>query len=158
MNRILKITILLLVVLQFVTSFFIVDHTNPQSDPGKDFFQVVNVPSEISSIMKTSCMDCHSNHTDYPWYSNIFPLNVWIDDHVKDGRKHLNFSEWGTYEPKKQAHKMEECFEEIEKGEMPMESYTFIHAEARLDENQRKLLVDWFKNQYQSMSSNLPAE
>jgi hypothetical protein len=103
-------------------------------------------------------MDCHSNHTDYPWYSNIFPLNVWIDDHVKDGRKHLNFSEWGTYEPKKQAHKMEECFEEIEKGEMPMESYTFIHAEARLDENQRKLLVDWFKNQYQSMSSNLPAE
>lgn len=158
MSRIFKITVLVLVVLQFVTSFFVVDHSQPESEPALDFFQVVNVPSEISSIMKTSCMDCHSNNTDYPWYSNIFPVNVWIDDHVKDGRKHLNFSEWGTYEPKKQAHKMEESFEEIEKGEMPMESYTFIHAEARLDENQRKILVDWFKNQYHSMSSNLPAE
>lgn len=158
MSRFLKIAVLLLVILQFVTSFFIVDHVNPESDPDTDFFQLVNVPTEISSIMKTSCLDCHSNNTSYPWYSNIFPVNVWIDDHVKDGRKHLNFSNWGTYELKKQAHKMEECFEEIEKGEMPMESYTYIHSDAKLDDNQKKLLVDWFKNQYQTLSSNIPAE
>jgi hypothetical protein len=158
MGKLTKFIVILFVLAQIITSIWIVDHTVPQSDPATDFFQLVNVPSEVASIMQTSCMDCHTNQTVYPWYSHVFPVNVWIDDHVKDGRKHLNFSNWGTYNLKKQAHKMEECFEEIEKGEMPMNSYTWMHGAARLTENQKKLLIDWFKAQHESLASNIPAE
>jgi hypothetical protein len=96
--------------------------------------------------MKTTCYDCHSEETKTPWYAQVAPFSWWINDHINEGKEHLNFSAFGTYSAKKAAHKMEECYEELEKGEMPLTSYTITHADARLSDEQKATLINWFKS------------
>jgi hypothetical protein len=105
--------------------------------------------------MKAACYDCHSNQSTYPWYTNIQPVGWFVKDHIEDGKKHLNFSEFGTYTAKKQAHKLEECGEMIEKGEMPLSSYTIIHKEAVLTEAQQTSLVNYFKEVEKKINSGV---
>ena len=100
---------------------------------------------EVKELLKTSCYDCHSNQTVYPWYNNIAPVSYWIDEHIEHGKEELNFSEWASYSVKKKDHKLEELIEEVEEGEMPLKEYTWTHAEARFSDEQRKLLMDWAK-------------
>ena len=105
-----------------------------------------NPPENVRKILSESCFDCHSNSTKYPWYDNITPVNYWLNDHVKDGKKHLNFSDWSTYSLKKKEHKMDELYEEVEKGEMPLNSYTWTHSEANLTQEQISEMVAWGKS------------
>ncbi len=139
-KRIIVISILvILVVIQFVPAL-------PESyepDENKTFAEVYEVPDEVHSILKSACFDCHSHQSKWPWYSKIAPLSFWIGDHVEHGRKHLDFSQWGSYSEEKAAHKLEEIVEEVKGGEMPLESYTWIHSEARLSEPERLLLVEY---------------
>lgn len=140
-----KILIALLVVL-VVLQFFQIDKTNPAVDESKDFLKTQNTPEEIASIIKTSCYDCHSNESKYPWYSNVQPAGWFLKDHIDEGRRELNFSTFTDYELKRQDHKLEECIEYIEKDEMPLGSYTLIHREAALTEAQKNILIDYFKS------------
>lgn len=104
-----------------------------------------NVSSEVESILKTSCFDCHSNHTSYPFYAQVAPISFWINHHVEEGKEHLNFSDWNNYSIKKKLHKLDEIIEEIEEHEMPLRSYTLLHTDAKLNEEASKLLVNWSK-------------
>lgn len=99
---------------------------------------------DVEILLKGICYDCHSYQSKYPWYSNFAPLSWWIDDHIEEGREHLNFSIWGNYSAEKKEHKAEECVEEVGEGEMPLTSYQIAHADARLTDEERKLLTDWF--------------
>ncbi|CAM3660752.1 heme-binding domain-containing protein [Flavobacterium gelidilacus] len=139
-----KVLIVLLVVL-VVIQFFQIDKTNPVTDINQDFLKIHETPTEIAATIKATCYDCHSNQSVYPWYTNVQPVGWFVKNHIEDGKKHLNFSEFGTYTAKKQAHKLEECYELIEKGEMPLSSYTIIHKEAVLTETQQTALVNYFK-------------
>lgn len=106
------------------------------------FFETETKPSEeVRGILKNNCYDCHSNHTHYPWYAEIAPASFWLDDHIKDGKKHFNVSDWENYSAKKKEHKLEELFEEVEKGEMPLDSYTWIHG--NITKEEQKLLLQW---------------
>ncbi|MCB9081822.1 MAG: heme-binding domain-containing protein [Lewinellaceae bacterium] len=145
MKKALKYALLGLLALLVVAQLFRIDKTNPPADPAQDMMTLLSPPAAVSTILKDACYDCHSNLTKYPWYTNVAPVSWWIKDHIDEGRGHLNYSEWGTYSPKKAAHKMEECVEMTEEGEMPMDSYTWAHPEARLTAEQRSTLVDWFK-------------
>lgn len=140
-----KILIALLVVL-VVLQFFQIDKTNPAVDESKDFLKTQNTPEEIASIIKTSCYDCHSNESNYPWYSNVQPAGWFLKDHIDEGRRELNFSTFTDYELKRQDHKLEECIEYIEKDEMPLGSYTLLHREAALTEAQKNTLIEYFKS------------
>lgn len=140
-----KILIALLVVL-VVLQFFQIDKTNPAVDESKDFLKTQNTPEEIASIIKTSCYDCHSNESKYPWYSNVQPAGWFLKDHIDEGRRELNFSTFTDYELKRQDHKLEECIEYIEKDEMPLGSYTLVHREAALTEAQKNTLIEYFKS------------
>jgi len=140
-----KILIALLVVL-VVLQFFQIDKTNPAVDESKDFLKTQNTPEEIASIIKTSCYDCHSNESRYPWYSNVQPAGWFLKGHIDEGRGELNFSTFTDYELKRQDHKLEECIEYIEKDEMPLGSYTLVHREAALTEAQKNILIDYFKS------------
>lgn len=102
-----------------------------------------NVPINISSLLKTSCYDCHSNNTNYPWYNNVQPVAWWLNKHIKDGKRHLNFDEFNTYSAEKKKKKLAEIIETIEKKEMPLSSYTVIHSDARLTLKQQKEICDW---------------
>lgn len=134
--------VLLLLLIQSVR----IDKKNPVSSPEKDFMAIYPAPAALQQQLIRSCYDCHSNHTEYPWYSNIAPVSWWLKHHVNEGREHLNFSDWGSYDAKKADHKLEECVEMIQEGEMPMSSYTLLHKEAQLSEEQRLTLVNWFSS------------
>ena len=139
-----KVLIALLVVLVAI-QFFQIDKTNPLTDINQDFLKIHNTPTEIASNIKAACYDCHSNQSTYPWYTYVQPIGWFVKDHINDGKKHLNFSEFGNYKVKKQAKKLDECAELIENGEMPLYSYTIIHKEAVLSEAQQAELISYFK-------------
>ncbi len=109
-----------------------------------DFLAVENIDSNVEITIKKACYDCHSNQTKHPWYSSIAPISWWINDHVEHGRKHLNFSDWGTYSKEKKDHKIEECIEMIEEEEMPLFSYQLAHSEARLSDKEIQELLTFF--------------
>ncbi len=122
-----------------------IDTVNPEAVPAKDFLNVTQAPPEIAGILTTSCYDCHSNQTKYPWYSQIAPGSWLMKKHINEGRKHLNFSTWSDYTADKQNSKKEKIVEEVEEMGMPLTSYTLIHADAKLTDASRQALIGWFK-------------
>ena len=139
-----KILLVLAILLLFIQSFRIDKSTKPV-DSSKDFISLTSPSTEVNQLLKTACYDCHSNQPTFPWYANVAPISWWIKHHIDEGSEHLNFSEWGTFTPKRKHHKLEECVEMLENGEMPMSSYTWMHNESKLTDAQRLLLVNWFK-------------
>lgn len=120
-------------------------------DMRNDISAVVTVPDSVHALLKTACYDCHSNYTNYPWYSNIQPIGWWLKDHIDEGKGHLNFQEFALVKANdryktvalRQDHKLEEVLESQEDKWMPLDSYTWIHKEAKLSDSQRKLIIDW---------------
>jgi len=101
------------------------------------------VPSNVQALLHRACYDCHSNTTRYPWYAEVQPVRWWLDDHIADARRHLNFSEFGTYPAKRAAKKAEEIADNVAHREMPLKSYTWMHPEARLTPEEIKLVTEW---------------
>ena len=139
-----KIGVVVLVAL-LVAQFFGPEKNDGNIDTVNAFIAETNPPEEVHQILKTTCFDCHSSKTNYPWYNAITPVNYWLDSHVKDGKKHLDFSKWNTYSLKKKEHKMDELHEEVEEKEMPLKSYTWTHADANLTPEQIEAVVAWGK-------------
>jgi cbb3-type cytochrome oxidase cytochrome c subunit len=126
-----------------VIQFFQIDKTNPEVDSSRDFIAMEAPPQQVAEIMRAACYDCHSHQSEYPWYTRVQPVAWWIRGHIKEGREHLNFSTWGDYAADERSHKLEEFEEVVEEKEMPMSSYTWMHAEARLSPEQRQSLLAW---------------
>lgn len=124
----------------------------------KDIATLYNVPAHVQQILTKACYDCHSNKTVYPWYASVQPFAWWIKDHVDDGKRHLNFNEFAGYRIAKQYHKLEECIEEVKENEMPLESYTLIHQNARLTEEEREQLFTWCNAVRDSIKAKYPAD
>lgn len=102
----------------------------------------IEAKPEIMKIFKTSCYDCHSNKTKWPWYSQVAPFSWIISSHVEDGRKALNFNLWKEYDEQKQKDKLKAIYKKIYAA-MPLKSYTRFHDEAKLTKEQRKMIRDW---------------
>ena len=143
--KIIKKSLLVLLILLFVAQFF-----GPEKNEGNltsidPFLEETNPPENIKLILKETCYDCHSDVTRYPWYNNITPLNYWLAAHVKDGKKHFNFSNWVGNSVKRKDHKFEELIEMVEEKEMPLKYYTWTHPEANLTDAQIQSVVSWAK-------------
>lgn len=136
----------ILVAVFIIIQFFRIDKTNPPIDSKLDFVATMNPPAAISKKIVDACYDCHSHDTKYPWYTDIAPVSWWIKGHIKGGRKHLNFSQWTEYSKGKQEHKLEECIEMLEKKWMPLGTYTWLHAEAKMTDSERKEMISYFKS------------
>lgn len=145
LKKILKITALVLVLGLIVIQFFAIDKTNPPVNEGETLEATVAVPADVSQILSRSCNDCHSHKTIYPWYAHVQPSGWFLRDHIDHARSHLNFSKFGTYEPKKQAKKLEEICEEVESEAMPLPSYLWIHGDAVLSKSDAATLCSWAK-------------
>jgi len=111
-----------------------------------DFIKTYEVPTQIGSVLRRSCYDCHSNNTEYPWYSSIQPMGWLINKHISEGKKNLNFSEFGTYSQRKQVSKLKSIAKQIEQNKMPLPSYTMIHQNAILTSNEKSLIVTFVNN------------
>lgn len=142
------ILLLFLVAIQFLP----VDRSAPPVDPSQDFVAVMNPPGLLKPLIKDACYDCHSHETEYPWYSYIAPVAQWLQGHINEGREKVNFSVWTTYSAEDADHALEEVVEMLEEKEMPLNSFTWTHPEARLSDVQRTDLVAWFKTQRTSAS------
>lgn len=140
-----KVLYVLLFIVVFAQFFKPEKNISTETKP-VDFYAETLASREVQEILETSCTDCHSNHTNYPWYNHLTPVNYFLAAHIEDGKKHLNFSEWKNYGNERKEHKMDEIVEMVKKKEMPLPSYLMIHQEAELSENQIDLLVDWAKD------------
>lgn len=143
--KILKKILVFLLVVFVISQFFGPEKNEGNLDTVNTFLSETNPPENVLEILKTSCFDCHSAKTVYPWYNNITPVNYWLAEHIRDGKKHLDFSKWDSFSLKKKEHKMDELYEEVEKGEMPLDSYTWTHSEANLSQDQINAIVAWGK-------------
>lgn len=137
-----KILIALLII--FLAMQFIRPSRNDGiAETPHDLTHYIHTPDTIMHILKTSCYDCHSNHTDYPWYVNINPVGLWLRSHINDGKRAINFSDLSNFSKKKLDHRFGDIAEQVEKGDMPLTSYTFIHGYAKLDSGQVKMIKNW---------------
>lgn len=143
-TRLLKSVLLVFAVLLVGVQFIRPAKNISTAAQGPDDLTVMRPPApEVKAVLERACFDCHSNTTRYPWYAEIQPIGWWLADHVKEGKAHLNFSTFGTYPAKRQSRKLEELIEEVEAGNMPLASYTWAHADARLTPVEIKALTDW---------------
>ena len=140
-RRILFIVVIILILIQFIRPARNVSTT--ASSSSKDIAALYPVPDSVMNILKVSCYDCHSNHTIYPWYSNVQPVGWWLQKHVNDGKRHANYAEFGSYNVKRQAHVLGETVEQLKRSDMPLTSYLWIHKDSRLTDGQRQTLVLW---------------
>lgn len=125
-----------------------------KTDNPDDIIESGVVSEEVAIILKTSCYDCHSNQTKLPWYSKIAPVSWLIAKDMNEGREELNFSEWGNYPKRRLIKKLEGISEEVGEEEMPLPIYTIMHGEAKLSADQRKLIVEWTKNETNRILEN----
>lgn len=148
-RKILKRILLTLFAVFIIIQFFRIDKSTPTFDKHQDFIAITKPPKDIEKLLRNACYDCHSFETKYPSYSNVAPVSWWMENHIVEGRDHLNFSEWGSYKPDHANHKLEECAEEVEHKKMPLDSYTWTHGDAELSSANRKKLAEWFEGQMQ---------
>jgi exonuclease VII small subunit len=136
--------ILLILLVAFVGIQFIPTEPNQNGYVAKtDFMLVYNVPKNIEKSIKTSCYDCHSNNTKYPWYNKIQPVAWFLEEHIKDGKKELNFSEWESLSNRRKASKLRSIIKQLESGEMPLDSYTLIHKDAKLSSEETNEIINF---------------
>lgn len=143
MRKILKYTAIVLAVLFLGAQLIRPDMTNPPVNADERIEASVEIPTEVSAILKRSCNDCHTNETVHPWYSNITPVNWWLKGHFEHGREHLNFSTWAKYTQQQKEKRLEEICEVVEAGEMPLPSYLWGHRDAVLSAGDSQLLCTW---------------
>lgn len=117
-----------------------------------NFTKMYDVPKNVETILRTSCYDCHSNNTNYPWYSYIQPARFFMENHIKDGKKDLNFNEFGKYSKRKQENKLEAIIKQIKSDEMPLASYTLLHKNAIVTPAQKEEVINWINKTKDSLS------
>jgi len=130
--------------------------TNPPIDQSKTIENNTQMSPEVVAVLDRACADCHSSKTTWPWYSQIAPISWYLADHVKDGRKELSLSDWGTYETRRKSRKLDEIREQVESGTMPIKSYVLLHPNAKLSDADRRLLIDWANQERERMLTPPP--
>lgn len=111
------------------------DMTNPPVEAAMLVDSNTSIPADVKPIFKKACADCHTNETRYPWYSKITPVNWWLQDHIDEGREHMNLS--------LSMDEVDDVCEQVESGEMPLPSYTWGHPEAVLTAGEKQILCSW---------------
>jgi len=118
-----------------------------------DISKIVAIPDGVQPILKSACYDCHSNYTNYPWYSIVQPIGWIMANHIKQGKKELNFSEFGSYSTRRQLSKLSGIANSIKDDIMPLSSYQLMHNNARLNTNEKTLLIKWALQSKDSLSA-----
>jgi hypothetical protein len=131
--------LIILVIIQFIRP----EKNRSTTIGANDLSKHYAIPANVQDILGRACNDCHSNNTKYPWYSEVQPVGWWLQNHVNDGKRNMNFSEYTSYKPEDQHHLMEELMEEVKEGHMPLNSYLWVHKEAKLSAEEKEALLIW---------------
>ena len=153
-RRIFQILLLIFIIIQFIRP------AKNKSDQfsNNDITKKYAVSPEVLHMLQTSCYDCHSNNTNYPWYSYVQPVAWWLNSHIKDGKRGLNFSEFASYRIGKQYKRFDDIIENVKTDEMPLDYYLWIHKSAKLSDQQKLIILNWAGEMRDSIKANYPAD
>lgn len=139
-KKILFWSLIVIALIQFIP----VDRTNKPVDKKMNFVDLMNTPPHIQKLLKNACYDCHSNETKYPDYAFVAPVSWAIKDHINEGREHLNFSEWGTFNQDLKKNMLENSSADLKQNRMPIGGYMVYHPNARLTDTDKVILAEYF--------------
>ena len=151
------------ILLFLLTALIIIQFIHPEKNKAEgtqtNFIgNVFPVPEKVKVILAKACNDCHSNNTIYPWYTNIQPVHWWMNNHIMEGKKEINFDDYKNRSLRFQYHKMEEIVKQVKEDEMPLESYTWIHKDAKLTEVEKNELINWADGIRDSLKARYPID
>jgi hypothetical protein len=126
-----------------VTQLVPVDRHNPSANVSMSIEMSEKVPAPVERVLRSSCLNCHSNRTSWPWYSYVAPVSWVVAHDVRAGRRKLNFSEWGAYSGEKREQKLEEICDQVINGDMPNPKYLWVHRSARPTSAEREAICQW---------------
>ncbi len=153
-KKVLLSVVAVLIAIQFI-------HPKKNESTGlseNDISKLYAVPESVQTILAKACYDCHSNNTVYPWYNSIQPIAWMLNNHIKKGKRYLNFSEFASYKISSQYKKLEQCKEQLKENEMPLASYTWIHRNAILTVEEKAAITDWCDKIRDSIKTKYPAD
>ena len=153
--RIIKRLALVLLLLVLVIQVVRPERTNPVIDGSRTIEARTRMSPEVSAIIERSCQNCHTYKTVWPWYSQVAPMSWLVANDVKEAREHLSLSDWANYDKKKALSKLDQICEEVSEGKMPPTSYTMLHPEAKLTEEDKRILCDWVKGEVSRIESGM---
>lgn len=147
-------TIILIVVVAFIViQFFRPDRNQSGRVSKQSITQLYHIPDSVNHIIQQSCVNCHSNNTEYPWYENVQPVGWWLNYHIQKGKSQLNLDEFGKYSGSQQINKLRSMKDQIKDGKMPLWSYALAHKEARLSKSEKSLLINWLNATMDSLQT-----
>lgn len=158
MKKIFKRILIALLIIFIAIQFIRPAKNRSEGISANDISTKYPVPDSVQAILKVACYDCHSNNTRYPWYEEIQPVAWWLNNHIKDGKRGLNFSEFTSYRIKKQFHRLDDINKLVKKNEMPLSSYTLIHTDAKLTEGQKLAIAAWATSIRDSIKAHYPPD
>lgn len=153
-KKILLILLAILIIIQFIRPA----RNISKGEQPNNIANAFDVPPEVKTILDKACMDCHSNNTRYPWYFKIQPIDWWLTHHINEGTRELNFDEFTKKPLRYQFHKMESTVDLVKKGEMPLDSYLWLHKDAKLTEQEKNTLINWAQGIVDEMKAKYPAD
>lgn len=158
MKKIIKTMLIVLLIALIIIQFFR-PVKNANAEIAENQITAKNhVPENVQNMLKASCYDCHSNTTIYPWYWKVQPVAWFLNNHIKDGKRHLNFSEFSTFPAWKRYKNFNDISREVKSGDMPLYSYTIIHRNTSLNAAQSLAIENWAANSMKEMENLYPAD
>ena len=153
-RKILLVLLVILIIIQFIHPARNISKS-AQPDNVSTVFQV---PDSVKRILDKACMDCHSNNTRYLWYFKIQPVDWWLTHHIDEGKSELNFDEFTNKPIRYQYNKLEEAEKQVKEGEMPIDSYTWIHKDAILTDQEKGTFTNWAESIRNEIKGKYPAD
>ena len=141
----LKGIVLIITVALVGIQFIPIKRNTSKNVPSTDFILTYKPTERVSNVLKTSCYNCHSNNTDYPWYSYVQPVGLFLEGHIDEGKENLNLSEFGNYSGRRQKSKITSMINQIEEGKMPIPAYTLIHRDAKLSGEDKRAVTEFLE-------------
>lgn len=132
-----------LLAILIILQLFQPDRNLGEIGSGDNMVAITGMPEDLANILRNSCFDCHSNHTEYPWYSYISPISWYLESHISKGQTHMNFDNFGKLEKNRKIGVLAEICDEIETGSMPLKSYLLIHRKAVVGEKEKEVVCSW---------------
>ena len=143
MRRRVRLLIIILIGGLILIQLFQPERNKGAINPEIDLLTISTIPDSLASIFKKSCYDCHSNRTNYPWYSYIAPVSWMLQKHINKGKEALNLSSFGNLDKAKKIGALADLCDVIESGSMPLKSYLIIHRNARIMQEETEKICNW---------------
>jgi hypothetical protein len=153
-KKILFVLLVILIIIQFIHP----GRNISTGDQPNNITKAYNVPADVKTILDKACMDCHCNNTRYRWYFKIQPVDWWLTNHINEGKRELNYDDFTNKPLRFQYHKMEATVDQIKKGEMPLNSYLWVHKNANLTDQEKNTLINWAQGITNDMKAKYPSD